>query len=76
MPSHGERRAVHGRGAVVNPSSRFETLEVLVDEMVEEQEAPDREPTIYFRDASKSIISTNNSPDVPFDLSLNPVSRL
>ncbi len=66
------RRQVHGRGAVVNPNNRFETIEVLVDDLVDEHEVPDREPTIYFRDASKSVISTNNSPDVPFELSLNP----
>ena len=29
-------------------------------------------PTLYFRDASRSIISSNTSPDVPFDRSVNP----
>ncbi len=70
--THGDRRAVHGRGAVVNPNNRFEAIEVFVDEMVEGDASPDREPTIYYRDGSKSIISENNSPDVPFDVSLNP----
>ena len=72
MSSLPERRTVRGRGAVVNPNNRFDTIEVLVDDLVDEHEVKDREPTIYFRDASKSIISTNNSPDVPFELSLNP----
>lgn len=29
-------------------------------------------PTIYLRDASKSVISRNQSPDVPFGASINP----
>ena len=33
---------------------------------------PGQLPTRYLSDASKSIISRNDSPDVPFDLSLNP----
>jgi DNA repair photolyase len=32
----------------------------------------DRAQTQYFRDASKSIITRNNSPDVGFEASLNP----
>ena len=29
-------------------------------------------PTLYFRDASRSILSSNTSPDVPFNHSVNP----
>ena len=29
-------------------------------------------PTLYFRDASRSILSSNTSPDVPFNRSVNP----
>ena len=33
---------------------------------------PDRISTFYLRDASRSIITTNDSPDVGFDASINP----
>ena len=29
-------------------------------------------PTLYFRDVSRSILSSNTSPDVPFNRSVNP----
>jgi DNA repair photolyase len=29
-------------------------------------------PTAFFRDAARSVISRNDSPDIPFDASLNP----
>jgi DNA repair photolyase len=29
-------------------------------------------PTIYYRDASRSILSKNDSPDIPFTFSINP----
>lgn len=33
---------------------------------------PDLPPTEYYRDASRSVVSRNDSPDVPFEISLNP----
>lgn len=56
-----------GRGAASNPQSRFERLEV-----VSEGAPPDRVPTQFLRDDSRSIIARNESPDVPFDASINP----
>jgi len=62
---------VRGRGAAENPKNRFEEIEVLPD-----PEAPDDErpapATRFYRDASKSAIATNDSPDVGFSASLNP----
>jgi DNA repair photolyase len=59
-----------GRGASWNPQNRFETLEYVRDE-----EAPpdDQLPgTLYLRDPTRTIIATNDSPDVGFDASINP----
>ena len=70
----GTRR---GRGAVTNPVGRFERSRVVPMEggegqerTVEEEVAPLR--TIVTPDATKSIIARNDSPDVPFDQSINP----
>jgi DNA repair photolyase len=59
-----------GRGASWNPQNRFETLEYIRDE-----EAPPEEEsrgTLYLRDPTRTIIATNDSPDVGFDASINP----
>jgi DNA repair photolyase len=69
--------AIRGRGASWSPANRFEKLHVdltdadVVDVDPDEGERP-RRATQYFRDASKTIISRNNSPDVGFETSLNP----
>jgi DNA repair photolyase len=71
------REAIHGRGASWSPANRFEKLHVdlndfdVVDPDLDE-DGPSRRQTQYFRDASQSIISRNNSPDVGFETSLNP----
>lgn len=65
-------RRTRGRGATLSPKGRFEALDVVVDEHAEPDEVPDRRPTVFLKDGSKSIISRNQSPDVPFDVSLNP----
>ncbi|MFN8060678.1 MAG: PA0069 family radical SAM protein [Vicinamibacterales bacterium] len=66
---------VQGRGATRNPPGRFELLRLEPDvEPAATDDADDtpRLPTFYLRDASKTILSSNTSPDVPFDRSLNP----
>jgi DNA repair photolyase len=64
-----------GRGAVTNISGRYEALErVRVDDGwpgLEEERDPWLETTVL-PDASRSIIAHNESPDVPFDRSINP----
>lgn len=40
--------------------------------MVSEGSPPDRVPTQFLRDDTRSIIARNESPDVPFDASINP----
>src|SRR2546429_3531232 len=69
--------AIRGRGASWSPANRFERLHVdltdpdAVDACCETEETP-RPRTQYFRDATKSIITRNTSPDVGFETSLNP----
>lgn len=63
---------MRGRGAVANPAGRFERLTV---EHVEDEDAGvprGRVETEVLRDTSRSIITRNSSPDIPFDASLNP----
>ncbi|HEY5706582.1 MAG TPA: hypothetical protein VIS96_13520 [Terrimicrobiaceae bacterium] len=58
------------RGATINPSNRFERLEVALDEEVE---AEARDPkTEYLRDDTQTLISYTDSPDIGFDASVNP----
>jgi DNA repair photolyase len=59
-----------GRGATGNPPNRFEqiSLERDADWNPEDDPAP---RTVFLRDLSQSIISYNDSPDIPFDASLN-----
>lgn len=66
-----------GRGAGDNPANRF--LNVLAEVDYEQLEFDEeffrelkRPKTRYVEDSSKSIISENDSPDVPFRYSLNP----
>jgi len=63
---------IHGRGASVDPANRFEKIDVEPDgDWLDIGESSARR-TEYFRDSSKSILSTNDSPDVGFDASVNP----
>ncbi len=64
-------QAIRGRGATKNPLNRFDEVAYVRDEDWDEEEAP-RPGTQYLSDASKSIIATNDSPDVGFDASINP----
>jgi DNA repair photolyase len=71
------REPIHGRGASWSPANRFEKLHVdltdvdVVDHDPEAEEKPKR-ATQYFRDATKTIIARNQSPDVGFEVSINP----
>jgi len=70
--------AVRGRGAAENPANRFERLHVEPDpEREAEREAERRGAgegpgtgrglrTVYLRDASRSVLSRNDSPDVGY----------
>jgi DNA repair photolyase len=62
--------SLRGRGASGNPANRFEPVHVAPDPEAPEQ--PGASPTRFFRDSSRTVISRNDSPDIPFDASLNP----
>src|SRR6202790_3381106 len=68
--------AARGRGAAQNPANRFERLHVEADpELAESPPAPEdggRVATEFLRDTSRSLITHNDSPDIPFSVSLNP----
>jgi DNA repair photolyase len=62
---------IHGRGSAENPPNRFERLhyEPEPDDIDPDNPAP---RTVFFKDNSHSIITTNDSPDVGFEASINP----
>jgi DNA repair photolyase len=61
---------IHGRGASHDPPNRFETFHVERDAWTEEDDPLPR--TRFFRDHTRDIIATNDSPDVPLDAGINP----
>jgi len=66
-----------GRAAEAAPPNRFETIHVEVDleQLAGDDEllaAERRVPTQFLVDASQSIITSNDSPDIPFRYSMNP----
>jgi DNA repair photolyase len=62
---------LRGRGATENPPNRFDRLAYIPDpEAADDQEIAPR--TVLLKDASRSIITYNDSPDVGFDASINP----
>jgi DNA repair photolyase len=61
-----------GRGTRLNPANRFERLHVDLSDVDEPDEASPPVPTELYRDASKSILAENDSPDLGFRFSLNP----
>jgi len=67
-------RVHKGRGAVSNPAGRYEHQEVVRDEHVQDwEEEPESHPATTVQwDQARTLISRNNSPDIPFRLSVNP----
>src|SRR5690606_12043981 len=64
---------IRGRGASFNPPNRFEPLSYEPDpEWIDPDEAEPWKTTQYFRDAARTVLTRNSSPDVPFDVGLNP----
>jgi len=63
-----------GRGALSNQTGRFETLirEDFDDGWDGLDKYPEKIPTQLFVDTAKTVITYNQSPDVPFDRSINP----
>ncbi|PWC56424.1 hypothetical protein TSO221_02290 [Azospirillum sp. TSO22-1] len=71
LPDRGRK----GRGAVSNRSGRFEPhARVFVDDgwTVDDDHDPPPLRTTLSVDTSRTIITRNSSPDIPFDRSINP----
>lgn len=73
-----DRRLLRGRGALSNEVGRYEKQSrVLVDDgwddgWRDDDLAPPPRRTEVIRDATRTIIARNNSPDISFDRSINP----
>jgi DNA repair photolyase len=63
-----------GRGTEQNPENRYERIHVEAAAETEEDAALGGAPvpTVFYRDASRSVLAENDSPDIPFRFSLNP----
>jgi DNA repair photolyase len=65
-----------GRASGINPPNRFERVRVEADlEQIDgADDEPDvrRVPTVFLEDRSRTLITQNDSPDVPFRYSINP----
>jgi len=69
---HGQQ-VFKGRGATSNLAGRFEknAVEKISDGWYEEESSTHLEETVS-PDSARTVITTNDSPDVGFDLSINP----
>ncbi len=73
--TRGDRGApTKGRGAPSNLEGRYESWarEAVDDGWVREEEEPRRLETVVTPETAKSIIARNQSPDIPFEQSINP----
>ena len=69
------RKNIKGRGASSNTANRFDRQQSVPLSFENEEFFEDGKPllrTQFLPDASRSIISENNSPDIPFRFSINP----
>jgi len=66
-------KAFKGRGALSNPAGRFDTLTVeQADDGWYQEEVPESLEETVLPDAARGIVTSNDSPDVGFDVSINP----
>ena len=70
------RKNITGRGASHNTDNRFDAHQFEAvpdesDEYIDEEEKPLLR-TEFIRDSSRTIVSENSSPDIPFRYSVNP----
>ncbi len=68
MPTHAHK----GRGAVSRRDGRFATRPIALDEEEANDRARQTPETVLTAMRAGRIISHNNSPDVPFERSINP----
>jgi DNA repair photolyase len=66
-------KAFKGRGTLSNPPGRFERQDVEeVHDGWYQEEQPDTIATTVEPDRARGVITTNKSPDIPFEQSINP----
>ena len=78
--NHGDpQKVIKGRGATINPEGRFERVEreAFDDGWTQDRthdggNDPPRLKTVVTEEKAASIISRNQSPDIPFTQSINP----
>ncbi len=68
---------VRGRGAALNPGNRFEDVRLHVlgdhlDEIIAENPDGTRVTTRVYTDRTRSVINRVDSPDLPFNWTINP----
>lgn len=61
-----------GRAARTNPETRYDPLHVEFDPGALSDDELRQVETKYFKDPAETILSRNDSPDVPFEYSINP----
>jgi DNA repair photolyase len=67
------RQSFTGRGALSNPPGRFDQQQLdQVDDGWYQDEVPASIPTTLEPDRAREVITTNDSPDIPFEQSINP----
>jgi DNA repair photolyase len=73
-PRPAASRIIVGRGAVANPDPRFlpQRSEPSDDGWETDPELPERLETRLLAERARTVITRNQSPDVPFDHSVNP----
>jgi DNA repair photolyase len=57
------------RGIAIDPENRYEQIHIELDDEHEEDGSP---PTVFYRDATRTALARNDSPDIGFEFSLNP----
>jgi DNA repair photolyase len=68
-----DTRHLKGRGALSNPAGRFEPTQIQsVDDGWYQEALPESIATSVEPDRARSIITTNESPDIAFEYSINP----
>ncbi|MGE3806507.1 MAG: PA0069 family radical SAM protein [Gemmataceae bacterium] len=63
---------LRGRGSSFNPPNRFDRLHYEPDPEAVDPDEEAAPTTLVLRDASRSLISYNDSPDIGFDAAINP----
>ncbi len=57
------------RGTTAMPENRYERIHIEADDETADDGTP---PTVFYRDATRTALARNDSPDIGFQFSLNP----